>query len=230
MNGPVTNNNPLANCFKKTTRLPRKRPARRMRTVPGVMDERSLVGFSDLRHRLGWRMSSAGYRRGAFCKGTVRVPPFFGPPILTSLVVADISARRASVSANLRQMLDRAYQGHPSLPHRIHPRLAHRNNIYTFQHVCMPRMHALCTENAKKMLTACSLEECYELFGRCCSQESSKGTRKVRLVSDQSVAAIARPARAPHHSSRPGFIFETSNFKTKISSVRCKDKVRTFGL
>lgn len=35
--GPVTSKSPLSNCFKKTARRPRKRPARRITTDPGVM-------------------------------------------------------------------------------------------------------------------------------------------------------------------------------------------------
>lgn len=49
----MTSNNPLANCFKNTTRFPRKRPARRMRTVPGVMEERRLAGLGDFLLFLG---------------------------------------------------------------------------------------------------------------------------------------------------------------------------------
>merc|ERR1719324_113825 len=45
--GPVTRSSPLSNCFRKTTRLPRKRPARRMSTVPGVMDFLSLARYAD---------------------------------------------------------------------------------------------------------------------------------------------------------------------------------------
>ena len=49
LNGPVTSKRPPSSCLRKTTRLPRKRPARRMSTVPGVIVERSLVGLSTLR-------------------------------------------------------------------------------------------------------------------------------------------------------------------------------------
>lgn len=40
LNGPVIKIKPESNCFKATTRLPAKRPARMMRTVPGVIDLR----------------------------------------------------------------------------------------------------------------------------------------------------------------------------------------------
>jgi len=46
--GPVTSRRPLSNCFKKTTRRPRKRPAKRMSTVPGEMLLRNFVGFREL--------------------------------------------------------------------------------------------------------------------------------------------------------------------------------------
>src|SRR5262249_36869490 len=50
LKGPVTTMGPfLGSCFRTTTRLPRKRPARRIATVPGVTDERSVVYFSDPR-------------------------------------------------------------------------------------------------------------------------------------------------------------------------------------
>merc|ERR1740121_1155631 len=45
--GPVTSSKPLSSCFRKTTRRPRNRPARRMSTVPGTMFFFSLVGFWD---------------------------------------------------------------------------------------------------------------------------------------------------------------------------------------
>merc|ERR1719353_1169832 len=41
--GPVTKRSPLSSCLRKTTRRPRKRPASRISTVPGVMFLRSLV-------------------------------------------------------------------------------------------------------------------------------------------------------------------------------------------
>merc|ERR1719199_737664 len=46
--GPVTSRRPLSNCFKNTTRRPRKRPAKRMSTVPGEMLLRNFVGFREL--------------------------------------------------------------------------------------------------------------------------------------------------------------------------------------
>jgi hypothetical protein len=55
----VTNNKPLSSCFKKTTLFPRKRPAKRMRTVPGVMDFRRTVLDGFLRDFLGTETSSA---------------------------------------------------------------------------------------------------------------------------------------------------------------------------
>merc|ERR1719463_342022 len=45
--GPVTRRRPLSSCLRKTTRRPRKRPARRISTVPGVIDFRSFVGFCE---------------------------------------------------------------------------------------------------------------------------------------------------------------------------------------
>ena len=38
--GPVTRRSPDSSCFKKTTRLPRAAPVRRMRTDPGTMEDR----------------------------------------------------------------------------------------------------------------------------------------------------------------------------------------------
>jgi hypothetical protein len=49
LKGPVTSNNPLSNCFKKTTLFPLNRPASKIKTVPGLMDERRRAGFGDLR-------------------------------------------------------------------------------------------------------------------------------------------------------------------------------------
>jgi hypothetical protein len=42
--GPDTKRRPDSSAFKQTTRLPRNRPARRIRTVPGEMDLRILGG------------------------------------------------------------------------------------------------------------------------------------------------------------------------------------------
>lgn len=49
MKGPVTRRTPWSRCLRRTTRLPRKRPARRIRTVPGWRLSRSLVGRTVLR-------------------------------------------------------------------------------------------------------------------------------------------------------------------------------------
>jgi len=43
-NAPVTRSRPDDSCFRNTARLPRKWPERRITTVPGVMDDRSLQG------------------------------------------------------------------------------------------------------------------------------------------------------------------------------------------
>jgi hypothetical protein len=42
--GPETKIRPDSNAFKQTTRFPLNRPARRIRTVPGVIDLRILGG------------------------------------------------------------------------------------------------------------------------------------------------------------------------------------------
>lgn len=42
--GPETKIKPDSNAFKQTTRFPLNRPARRIRTVPGVIDLRILGG------------------------------------------------------------------------------------------------------------------------------------------------------------------------------------------
>lgn len=44
-NKPDTRRSPEASCFKNTTRLPVKRPAKMIRTVPGVMEARSFIGL-----------------------------------------------------------------------------------------------------------------------------------------------------------------------------------------
>ena len=49
LKGPVTSTAPSLRCLRRTTRLPRKRPARRMRMVPGAKDARKLVGRPVLR-------------------------------------------------------------------------------------------------------------------------------------------------------------------------------------
>ena len=43
---PETRRSPEGSCFRKTTRFPANRPARMIRTVPGVMVARSLVGLA----------------------------------------------------------------------------------------------------------------------------------------------------------------------------------------
>lgn len=55
LNGPVTRSTPCERCLSRTTRLPRKRPARRIRMAPGWRVARGLAGFMDLRTwRIGW--------------------------------------------------------------------------------------------------------------------------------------------------------------------------------
>lgn len=49
LKGPVTRRTPCSRCLRTMTRLPRKRPARRITTVPGVRDWRTLAGRTDLR-------------------------------------------------------------------------------------------------------------------------------------------------------------------------------------
>jgi len=49
LNGPVTRSVPWSSCLRRTTRLPRNRPARRMRTAPGWRDSRYFVGLMDFR-------------------------------------------------------------------------------------------------------------------------------------------------------------------------------------
>src|SRR5690242_2343143 len=49
LKGPVTRRAPCSRCLRRMTRLPRNRPARRMRTAPGFKDSLYLVGFKDLR-------------------------------------------------------------------------------------------------------------------------------------------------------------------------------------
>ena len=82
MNGPVISSNPESSCFKKTTRFPRNRPARRMRTVPGVIVARSLA--------LGRVFSG-------FLEGTARtlLPASFGASaVVTGFLPANLNARR----------------------------------------------------------------------------------------------------------------------------------------
>lgn len=47
LKGPVTSKAPSFKCLRRTTRLPLKRPARRMRTAPGWREARNLVGCND---------------------------------------------------------------------------------------------------------------------------------------------------------------------------------------
>ena len=49
LNGPVTSSTPCGRCLSSTTRLPRKRPARRMRMAPGTRVGRGAPGRIDLR-------------------------------------------------------------------------------------------------------------------------------------------------------------------------------------
>jgi hypothetical protein len=49
LKGPVMRRTPWPRCLRRTTRFPRKRPARRMRTVPGSRVGRSLAGWTVLR-------------------------------------------------------------------------------------------------------------------------------------------------------------------------------------
>ena len=58
--GPVTKRSPEGSCFRKMARLPLKRPASRITTVPGVMLARSLVGLGAPRRLRGFLTSSAG--------------------------------------------------------------------------------------------------------------------------------------------------------------------------
>ena len=60
LKGPVTNNNPLSSCFKKTTLFPLNLPANKIKTVPGVIEGRSLVGTEVFLLFFGFRTSSAG--------------------------------------------------------------------------------------------------------------------------------------------------------------------------
>lgn len=49
LNGPVTRRVPWSSCLRRTTRLPRNRPARRMRMAPGWRVSLYLVGLIDFR-------------------------------------------------------------------------------------------------------------------------------------------------------------------------------------
>lgn len=49
LNGPVTRRAPCSRCLRRTTRLPRNRPANRISTAPGCSDSLYLVGLIDLR-------------------------------------------------------------------------------------------------------------------------------------------------------------------------------------
>merc|ERR1712063_46400 len=66
LKGPETNKRPEASCLRKTTRLPAKRPARTIRTVPGVIDSLNLVCR-------GAALRTA--RREGASSATVRLPP-----------------------------------------------------------------------------------------------------------------------------------------------------------
>lgn len=68
ISSPVTRSVPDGSCFRNTTRLPRKRPERRIRIVPGVMLLRSLVGLCFCGAPLAFT-SSPAYHLGAFTWG-----------------------------------------------------------------------------------------------------------------------------------------------------------------
>ena len=49
LKGPVTSRTPWSRALRRMTRLPRKRPASRIRTVPGCRDLRGAQARTDLR-------------------------------------------------------------------------------------------------------------------------------------------------------------------------------------
>mmetsp|Transcript_43320 Transcript_43320/g.129920 ORF Transcript_43320/g.129920 Transcript_43320/m.129920 type:complete len:275 (-) Transcript_43320:8-832(-) len=86
LKGPVTSSRPEGSWPRQMQRLPLKRPARRIRTVPGVMVARSLVGLRTVFTASGLATSSAGYILGAlvaagagaaFLAWVGNLPPFF---------------------------------------------------------------------------------------------------------------------------------------------------------
>merc|ERR1712035_257101 len=84
LQGPVTRRSPDSSCFKKTTRLPRWTPVRRMRTDPGTMEDRRLCWWAE---KVCWpwptsffRMERVGEYLGSRRATTFRVPPFLSPP------------------------------------------------------------------------------------------------------------------------------------------------------
>lgn len=65
---PVTSSVPDGSCLRNTTRFPRKRPERRIRTVPGLRLLRSFVGLCFWGAALALT-SSPAYHLGAFAWG-----------------------------------------------------------------------------------------------------------------------------------------------------------------
>ena len=59
LKGPVIKRAPCDRCLRRMTRLPLKRPARRMRIVPGSRALRYVVGRTDLRAWRGWMLAVA---------------------------------------------------------------------------------------------------------------------------------------------------------------------------
>merc|ERR1740115_114541 len=78
--GPETSRRPDASCLRNTQRFPRKRPERTMRTVPGVIDLRSLAVLGVKERLSGFMRSSAGYHLG--CLATTGAATFLSPPFL----------------------------------------------------------------------------------------------------------------------------------------------------
>lgn len=83
LNGPVTRRAPSFRCLRRTTRLPRKRPARRMRTAPGCRVARDLPSRMVLRACIDisvsqlvicvrrWGLRSDARHRGQSCWTTM---------------------------------------------------------------------------------------------------------------------------------------------------------------
>ena len=66
LNGPETNKVLSSKAFKYTTRLPLKRPANKIKTVPGTKEGRNFCGREDFLVAFGTGASSAGYHFGAY--------------------------------------------------------------------------------------------------------------------------------------------------------------------
>ena len=79
-NGPVTRRVPSLRCLRRTTRFPRKRPARMMRIEPGTRDARGRAGWMVLRaceiasqrrrnegDARAWVLQASTYVLGHFC-------------------------------------------------------------------------------------------------------------------------------------------------------------------